>query len=137
LFHRVTARATALAIGIALVFAVTAFAVTPQAGKYTSPGEGGTFFTVTKGGKSLKKGGTAASNFKCNKVNLVVPKGISISGGKFSFKGKVKTDAKGTKGTLTWKGRWTTATKVKGTTSLVRGSCKSGTVKWTAAPFTG
>ena len=134
MLKRVIRRSAALGAGTALMLAVTAFAVTPQAGNYTSPGEGGTYFTVTKGGKSLKKGAAAASTFKCNKVNLVVSKAIPISGGKFSFKGKVKTDAKGTKGTLTWKGHWTSATKVKGTAGLVRGSCKS-TVKWTAAPL--
>jgi hypothetical protein len=137
LFDRVISRAAVLGTGVALVLAVAAFAVTPQAGKYTSSGEGGTFFTVAKGGKSLKKGATAPGNFKCNQINLVVPKAIPVSGGKFSFKGKVKATAKGAKGTLTWKGRWTSATKVKGTANLVRGSCKSGTVKWSAAPFSG
>jgi hypothetical protein len=116
-----------------LLFAVSAFAVTPKAGTYTSGGEGGNGFIVTTGGKTVKKGATAASNFKCNKINLRVRKAIPISSGRFSFKGKVKTNPQGTKGTLTWKGHWVSATKAKGTSRLVRGSCNSGIVKWTVS----
>jgi hypothetical protein len=131
--NRCFRRSFGLVAGALLVFAVSAFAVTPKAGKYTSGGEGGNGFAVTTGGKSIKKGATAASNFKCNQVNLRVRKTIAISRGRFSFKGKVKTTLKGAKGTLTWKGHWVSATKVKGTSRLVRGSCNSGIVKWTAS----
>jgi hypothetical protein len=130
-------RSFGLIAGALLVFAVSAFAVTPKAGKYTSGGEGGNGFVVTTGGKSIKKGATAASNFKCNQVNLLVKKAVPISGGKFSFKGSVKTTPQGAKGTLTWKGHWVSATKVKGTSRLVRGACNSGTVKWTASILAG
>lgn len=131
--NRSFTRSLGLVAGALLLFAVSAFAVTPKAGIYTSGGEGGNGFTVKTGGKSIKKGATAASNFKCNKINLRVGKAVPISGGKFSFKGKVKTNAQGTKGTLTWKGHWVSATKAKGTSRLVRGSCNSGIVKWTVS----
>ena len=135
--NRCFMRSFGLVAGALLLFAVSAFAITPKAGTYTSGGEGGNGFVVTTGGKSIKKGATAASNFKCNQVNLRVKKAIPISGGKFSFKGSVKTTPQGAKGTLTWKGHWVTATKVKGTSRLVRGSCNSGTVKWTASILAG
>ena len=51
MLKRLIRRSTALGAGAALVLAVTAFAVTPQAGNYTSPGEGGTYFTVTIGAR--------------------------------------------------------------------------------------
>jgi hypothetical protein len=130
LLYRLMKRALPAAVVALLVLAATAVAVTPIAGLYASNGEGGAGFTLK--GKSIVKKAAAPSNFKCNKVNLVIPKSIPVRGGKFSFKGKVKTSPQGAKGTLTFKGHWTSATKVKGTSSLVRGSCKSGTVKFTA-----
>ena len=116
-------RSFGLVAGALLVFAVSAFAVTPKAGKYTSGGEGGNGFAVTTGGKSIKKGATAASNFKCNKVNLRVGKAVPIRSGKFSFKGSVKTTVKGAKGTLTWKGHWVKRGKLRGTVTW--GGCST------------
>jgi hypothetical protein len=116
-------RILSLAAVLVLVVAAVAFAATPKPGQYTttSGGEGGGIFKVNSDHKDIAKGATAPSTFKCNRVNLVVPKAIAIKSGAFSYRGRVKGQA----GTLTFKGHFTTATKANGTSTFAKGSCKS------------
>ena len=104
-----------------------ALAATPKSGSYRmGSGEGGGFFTVA--GSKIAGGATSLSNFKCNKLNAVIPKAIPVKAdGSFTYKGALR----GQPGTITFSGKFVTATKAAGTTTIVKGSCKS-TIKWTA-----
>jgi hypothetical protein len=150
-----------LAAAAALALAAIALAA-PKAGNWSanigttfSPGEGAGAFRVTSGGGAIKavRGRPkiyAPSNFKCNTTNMAVAKSkIPIKRGRFSYKGGAYVNY-GTappvyKGTLTWKGRFVTKRKVKGTIRFVspvtpkatnRGpkysqkECDTGTLNW-------
>ena len=90
-------------------------------------GEGGGFLNLS--GSTIKSGATAPSTFKCNKLNVVIPKSIKVKSGAFSYTGKLK----GQSGTVTFKGKFSGKTGVKGSTTVTKGSCKS-TLKWTGKP---
>lgn len=90
-------------------------------------GEGGGFLNVS--GSTIKSGATAPSTFKCNKLNVVIPKSIKVKRRAFSYTGKLK----GQSGTVTFKGTFSGKTKVKGSTTVTKGSCKS-TLKWSGKP---
>jgi hypothetical protein len=111
---------------VAACGALTGVALAAKAGVYTTnAGESSGNFTVS--GSKLTKI-TAQSNFKCNKLNAIIPVSVAIKSGSFSYTGKMK----GQSGTITFKGHFTSSTKATGTTVITKGSCKSGTVKWTA-----
>ncbi len=97
------------------------------------------------------------TNFACNVAILQLPvKQIKIKkSGRFSYKGKVVdkygTEPSGIRGDLTWKGKFTSAAKVKGTLRLKtkvtpvwhedtyeyefkRKPCDTGKVKWSGVP---
>ena len=74
-------------------------------------------------------GATLRSNFKCNKLNAVVPRAIPISStGAFSYTGPLK----GQPGTATVTGKFTSAGKAVATTTIKNGTCTSGAIHWTA-----
>jgi hypothetical protein len=127
-------------LGVGLFFAVIGMwpvaagahaSATPSAGMYRTVGggESGGFFTVKAGGKSIALGGTAQSNFKCNKMNAMVTKAIPIANGAFAFTGPSKMEPNVT---ITWTGKWTSPTSVSGTVRLKSGSCDSGAIAWKA-----
>lgn len=115
---------------VAGVFAVVAVplasSATPKAGQFRmGAGEGGGYFTVAGG--RIAGGATSISNFKCNKLNAVIPKAIPVKAGAFTYKGTLR----GQPGTITFTGKFVTPTKATGSTTITKGSCKS-TMKWTA-----
>jgi hypothetical protein len=118
-------RVVVATVSLALAGAVPALAATPKNGLFTSGGEGGAGFTV-KGGKILK-GGTMPSNFKCNKVNAVLPASVPIKAGKARYSGPMKGQAGKLVATISFTG----ATKATITASITKGSCRSGTVRAT------
>jgi hypothetical protein len=92
-------------------------------------GESGGGFMVASSGKAIKAGATLRSNFKCNKLNAVVPRAIPISStGAFSYSGPLK----GQPGTATVTGKFTSAGKAVATTTIKNGTCSSGAIHWTA-----
>ena len=123
-------------------------------GKTFAPSEGNAVFRVTSGGAIKRTSAApkiyAPSNFKCNTSNLAVAKSkIPIKSGKFSYKGgayvNYGTSPPVYKGTLTWKGRFVTKKKVKGTVRFVspvtpkrtnkglkysQKECDTGTLNW-------
>ena len=118
---------------IALLPVVAEASVTaaPTAGMFRTlgGGESGGFFTVTSGGKSLAPGATAQSNFKCNRMNAVVAKAVPIVNGAFAFTGPLKSEPKLT---ITWTGKWSSATSVSGTVRIKSATCDSGMIPWKA-----
>jgi hypothetical protein len=148
---------TAAAATVTLAAGV-ALAATPKPGMWSSGGESGGAFTV-KGAKigpiGVKPNQSliAPSNFKCNTSNLVVKAAkIPISGGRFRYDGKAYIDryrAPTRTGHLVWTGRFTSATKVKGTfrftstvtpkvtaagIKFVKKACDSGKHSWVGHP---
>jgi len=98
-----------------------------QAGAGESSGD----WTVVSNTKMSKV--TALSNFKCNRMNAVIPGSLVIHPDRsFSYSGRLKGQA----GHITFKGRFTSATKAVGSTVITKGSCNSGKLKWTAKPLT-
>jgi hypothetical protein len=157
---RITRRTglTIAAAGAVSAAAAAAALAAPTAGLWTSGGEGGGSFTVKAGtigpaGAKPNRFITAPSNFKCNTSNLIVKSSkIAISGGRFSYDGPAYVDrfrAPSRLGHLVWTGRFTSASKVKGTyrfTSKVtpkittaglkfaKKSCDSGKHTWSGHP---
>jgi hypothetical protein len=123
-------------LGIVLVGCAVASAATPKPGVFRDPkgGESGGFFTVVSSGKAIKAGATVRSNFKCNRLNAVIPRSIPVTAtGAFTYTGKLK----GQPGTVTVTGKFTGATKATITTVIKNGSCASGTIRWTATGASG
>ena len=112
-----------------LTLASTAGAVTPMEGGWIiGTGEGGGSLQ-TKGSK-IVKGATAPSAFKCNKVNAVIPKAITVaSDGTFKYSGPLK----GQSGTILFKGKFKTASTVSGSATITKGKCSSK-VSWSGKP---
>lgn len=108
-----------------LSLASTAGAVTPTEGGWVlGTGEGGGYMT-TKGNK-IAKGATVPSTFKCNKVNAVIPKAITIaSDGTFKYSGPLK----GQSARVVFKGRFKTAGTLSGSATITKGKCSSK-VSW-------
>ena len=106
---------------------------TPKAGQYRTVGggEAGGSFKMAPGGTSIAAGATAQSNFKCNKMNATVAKAIPVKGGAFTFTGPLKVEPAVT---ITWTGKWTSATSVSGTVRLKSSGCDSGVIRWKAKP---
>ncbi len=118
--------------GIVLALSAVAQAASPTPGaSFRDPkgGESGGGFTVASSGKAIKAGATLRSNFKCNKLNAVVPRAIPVSStGAFSYSGPLK----GQPGTVTVTGKFTSAAKAVATTTIKNGTCTSGAIHWTA-----
>ena len=95
-------------------------------------GESSGTWTVVSNTKLSKV--TAKSNFKCNRMNAAIPGSVTIGSDRhFKYSGNLK----GQPGHIVFKGRFVSATKAVGTTVITKGSCSSGTIKWTAKPLTG
>lgn len=118
--------------GVALVISAVAHAASPSPGAvFRDPkgGESGGGFTVASNGRAIKAGATLRSNFKCNKMNAVVPRAIPVTAaGTFSYTGPLKRQP----GTVTVTGKFTSPTKATATTVIKNGSCTSGAIRWTA-----
>jgi hypothetical protein len=127
----VSHRKLAVVVGgaAALTLTATALAITPKPALYHVPGwgEGEGGFTVANG--HIKKNGSAPSKFGCQ-VGTQIATSIPISHGAFRYSGRPSRGA----GHIVFAGHWVTASKVKGSTTLSKGSCKK-TVTWTAVPF--
>jgi hypothetical protein len=148
----------AAAAATATLTAGVALAATPKPGMWSSGGESGAAFTV-KGAKigpiGVKPNQSliAPSTFKCNTSNLVVKAAkIPISGGRFHYDGPAYIDryrAPSRTGHLVWTGKFTSATKVKGTfrftspvtpkvtaagIKFVKKACDSGKHSWVGHP---
>jgi hypothetical protein len=54
---------------------------------------------------------------------------IPIRHGSFTFTGRLKYEPKVT---ITWTGKWSSATSVSGTTRLKQASCTSSLIRWRA-----
>lgn len=106
---------------MSLLVVASAVAVTPTAGGWVlGTGEGGGFMT-TKGSK-IAAGATAPSTFKCNKVNAVIPKAITVKAdGSFSYSGALK----GQSSKIVFKGKFKTAGTLSGSATITKGSCTS------------
>jgi hypothetical protein len=120
--------AVAVLVGVfALVAVPLAASATPKAGSYRmGSGEGGGFFTVK--GRTIASGATSLSNFKCNRLNAVIPRAIPVKAdGSFAYSGTLR----GQPGTIAFSGKFVSATKAAGTTTITKGTCSS-TIKWTA-----
>jgi hypothetical protein len=148
----------AAAVAAATLTAGVALAATPKPGMWSSGGESGAAFTV-KGtkigpiGVKPNQSLIAPSNFRCNTSNLVVKAAkIPISNGRFHYDGPAYIDryrAPSRTGHLVWTGKFTSATKVKGTfhftspvtpkvtaagIKFVKKSCDSGKHSWVGHP---
>ena len=152
-------------LAVAMLVTV-AFAATPSTGNWQGKlkseaayGESSGAWKVTSGGKMRPVPGSehilAPSNFKCNSSNLALVKTkVPIEDGKFVYKKGAYPDyfrKPDVKGTLTWKGEFTKAGKVKGTIrfqspitpkpdrpdTFTNKDCDTGKVKWVGriSPF--
>jgi hypothetical protein len=157
--RRIAVAAAGAAATLAAATAV-AIAATPKPGLWSGAGEGGGVFTVAHGhvgpaGTKPNRRIVAPSSFKCNSSNLVVKAArIPISGGRFRYDGKAYVDrfrAPSHLGHLVWTGRFTSATRVKGTyrftspvtpkisasgVKFVKKPCDSGKHVWVGTPGT-
>jgi hypothetical protein len=151
------------AASLAVVLALTAIAMAaPKTGRWSSnlgktrtSGVGGGTFRVTKAPAirpaKLFDSIVVPSDFDCNTAAIeLVKKRIPIKDGRFSYTGAAYVNAEKPryKGQLTWKGRFTSRRKVKGTIRFVspvtpaRGGryqkkeCDTGTQRWIATPGT-
>ena len=103
----------------------------PKAGMFRTlgGGESGGFFIVSGGGKSLAPGATAQSDFKCNRMNAVVAKAVPDRERRVCLSGPLKSKPKLT---ITWIGKWSSATSVSGTVRIKSATCNSGLIAWKA-----
>ena len=147
-------------LAVALLVTV-AFAATPKTGDWqgklnseSAYGESSGAWKVTSGGKMRPVQGSqyiyAPSAFECNSSNLALVKTrIPIEDGKFVYKKGAYPDVfrePDVKGTLTWKGEFTSSGKVKGTIrfqspitpkpggKFSNKDCDTGKVKWGGRP---
>ena len=142
-------------LAVAMLVTV-AFAATPKAGfwhgklKSEEYGESEGAWKVTSGGKMRPVQGSqfiyAPSDFSCNSSNLALVKTrVPIEDGKFVYKKGAYPDFSrepDVKGTLTWKGEYTSSGKVNGTIrfqspitpkpggKFSNKDCDTGKVKW-------
>jgi hypothetical protein len=116
-------RVVVATVSVVLAGALPALAATPKSGRFTSGGEGGSGFTVRSG--RIVKGATVPSNFKCNRVNAVIPVSVPIRSGRARYRGALKGQAGRIVVTVTF----TSATRATVATSITRGACRSGTVR--------
>jgi acid phosphatase class B len=116
-------RALVSAIALALALTAVAVAAKPQTGTYA----GDAISLHVKHGKIVEVTGKAGGN--CSSVSLKLKKHIAVKHGKFHFSGKVKNAG----GRLTLSGHFKTKKLAKGTYKFVKGSCSTGTKKFTAA----
>ena len=142
---------------LAAVLALTAFAIAaPKTGRWSgnlgrtiTSGVGNTVFRVT-GAPAIRPARqfdsiVAPSNFDCNTAPIkLVKKRIPIKDGKFSYEGAAYVNAEKPRyrGQLTWKGRFTSRRKVKGTIRFVspvtpapggryrNRECDTGKLRW-------
>ena len=116
---------------VVLAVAAAAFAaVTPKPGIWAiGSGESGGSMKIS--GHTIAAGATSLSDFKCNKLNAVMPSKITIdASGTFSYSGKLK----GQPGSIAFSGRFTSASKATGKSVIRNKSCKR-TISWVAKPY--
>lgn len=129
-------RLGAVALVAVLAIAGLALAAKPKAGTWSAslgktfqPSEGQGMFKITKTAVIKHSKGlpeiVAPSNFQCNSSNLYLVKNkIKVRSGKFKYVGKAYVNYGDPsnpvyQGDLTWKGKFTTKKKVKGTIHFV------------------
>jgi hypothetical protein len=120
-------------------------AVTPKPGQYWGPsvlpggqvvpaGELGLSFRVSAGGSSIAAHAAIPAG-RCGRPFTLNT--IPIRNGSFTFTGKAQavllgTGGKSTPGSITWTGKWSSATSVSGTAQFKTATCDSGLIHWKA-----
>ena len=114
--------------------------VTPKAGNYFGPsvlpggrvfppGEVGLSFIVLAGGTSIKAHAQVLA-IPCG-TNAFIDKKVPIRNGSFTFTGRGPV-VHGGSGSITWTGKWSSATSVSGTAQVKTATCDSGLIRWRA-----